>query len=113
MAVQCALDRLSPNDLVGGCAHPPSRCRAVRSWCLDLLAADMAKPVAAVIDIGINEVTHAYSISRIFGEAGTADIAEVESRRDYAGPRRGVGPVTVTMLIGSVAIAFEKQMGIR
>jgi len=80
MAVRCARDLLSPNDPVGSRAHPPSRCRTVRGWCLGLLAADIAKPIAGVIDIGINQVTHAYGISRIVGDAGTAAVAEVETR---------------------------------
>ncbi|CAI8176112.1 MAG: Bifunctional protein FolD protein [SAR116 cluster bacterium] len=75
-----------------------------------LLTADMVKPGAAVIDIGINQVTDADGTSRIIGDADTAAVAEVAS---WTTPvPGGVGPVTVSMLMRNAAIAFEKQIDI-
>ena len=75
-----------------------------------LLTADMVKPGAAVIDIGINQVTDADGTSRIVGDADTAAVAEVAS---WTTPvPGGVGPVTVSMLMRNAAIAFEKQIDI-
>ena len=75
-----------------------------------LLTADMVKPGAAVIDIGINQITDADETSRIVGDADTAAVAEVASWTT-PGPGR-VGPVTVSMLMPNAAIAFEKQIDI-
>ena len=75
-----------------------------------LLTADMVKPGAAGIDIGINQVTDADGKSGIIGHADTAAVAEVAS---WATPvPGGVGPVTVSMLMRNAAIAFEKQIDI-
>ena len=69
-----------------------------------LLTADMVKPGAAVIDIGINQVTDADGTSRIVGDADTAAVAEVAS---WTTPvPGGVGPVTVSMLMRNAAIAL-------
>ena len=75
-----------------------------------LLTADMVKPGAAVIDIGINQVTDADGTTRIIGDAATAGVAEIAS---WTTPvPGGVGPVTVSMLMPNAAIAFEKQIDI-
>ena len=68
----------------------------------------MVKPGAAVIDIGINQVTDADGNSRIFGDADTEAVADIAS---WTTPvPGGVGPVTVAMLMRNAAIAFEKQI---
>ena len=73
-----------------------------------LLTADMVKPGAAVIDIGINQVIDADGKSRIVGDADTMAVAEIAS---WTTPvPGGVGPVTVAMLMRNAAIAFEKQV---
>ena len=73
-----------------------------------LLTADMVKPGAAVIDIGINQVTDEDGTSRIVGDADTAAVAEIAS---WTTPvPGGVGPVTVAMLMRNAAVAFEKQI---
>ncbi|MEK9882078.1 MAG: bifunctional 5,10-methylenetetrahydrofolate dehydrogenase/5,10-methenyltetrahydrofolate cyclohydrolase, partial [Alphaproteobacteria bacterium] len=73
-----------------------------------LLTADMVKPGAAVIDIGINQVTDADGSSRIVGDADTGAVADIAS---WTTPvPGGVGPVTVAMLMRNAAIAFEKQI---
>ena len=73
-----------------------------------LLTADMVKPGAAVIDIGINQITDEDGTSCIVGDADTAAVAEVAS---WTTPvPGGVGPVTVSMLMRNAAVAFEKQI---
>ena len=73
-----------------------------------MLTADMVKPGAAVIDIGINQVTDADGNSRIVGDADTGAVADIAS---WTTPvPGGVGPVTVAMLMRNAAIAFEKQI---
>ena len=73
-----------------------------------LLTADMVKPGAAVIDIGINQVTNEDGSSRIVGDADTQAVAEIAS---WTTPvPGGVGPVTVAMLMRNAAVAFEKQI---
>jgi methylenetetrahydrofolate dehydrogenase (NADP+)/methenyltetrahydrofolate cyclohydrolase len=73
-----------------------------------LLTADMVKPGAAVIDIGINQITDADGNSRIVGDADTMAVAHVAS---WTTPvPGGVGPVTVSMLMRNAAVAFEKQI---
>jgi methylenetetrahydrofolate dehydrogenase (NADP+)/methenyltetrahydrofolate cyclohydrolase len=73
-----------------------------------LLTADMVKPGAAVIDIGINQIVDAEGKSRIVGDADTMAVAAVAS---WTTPvPGGVGPVTVSMLMRNAAVAFEKQI---
>ena len=67
-----------------------------------------ARAAAAVIDIGINQVTDADGNSRIVGDADTGAVADIVS---WTTPvPGGVGPVTVAMLMRNAAIAFEKQI---
>ena len=67
-----------------------------------------ARAAAAVIDMGINQVTDADGDSRIVGEADTGAVADVAS---WTTPvPGGVGPVTVAMLMRNAAIAFEKKI---
>ena len=73
-----------------------------------LLTADMIKPGAAVIDIGINQITDSDGTSRILGDADTDAVADVAS---WTTPvPGGVGPVTVAMLMRNAATAFERQI---
>jgi len=73
-----------------------------------LLTADMVKPGAAVIDIGINQVADSDGTSRIVGDADTDAVADVAS---WTTPvPGGVGPVTVAMLMRNAATAFERQI---
>ena len=67
-----------------------------------------ARAAAAVIDIGINQVTDADGNSRIVGDADTGAVADIASQTTSV--PGGVGPVTVAMLMRNAAIAFEKQI---
>ena len=71
------------------------------------LGADMVKPGAAVIDIGINQVTGPDGQTMIVGDVDTDNVKEIAS---WVTPvPGGVGPVTVAMLLRNAVVAHEKQ----
>jgi len=72
------------------------------------LTGDMVKPGAAVIDIGINQVTGDDGKPKIVGDADTASVMEVAS---WVTPvPGGVGPVTVAMFMRNAIGAHMKQL---
>jgi methylenetetrahydrofolate dehydrogenase (NADP+)/methenyltetrahydrofolate cyclohydrolase len=72
------------------------------------LTADMVKPGAAVIDIGINQITGADGMPKIVGDVDTDGVKEVAS---WVTPvPGGVGPVTVAMFMRNAISAHEKQL---
>jgi methylenetetrahydrofolate dehydrogenase (NADP+)/methenyltetrahydrofolate cyclohydrolase len=72
------------------------------------LHADMVKPGAAVIDIGINHVVGPDGKGRIVGDCDTESVLEVAS---WVTPvPGGVGPVTVAMLMRNAVSAHKKQL---
>jgi methylenetetrahydrofolate dehydrogenase (NADP+)/methenyltetrahydrofolate cyclohydrolase len=72
------------------------------------LTGDMVKPGAAVIDIGINQITGPDGRSRIVGDADTESVKEVAS---WVTPvPGGVGPVTVAMFMRNAIAAHAKQL---
>jgi methylenetetrahydrofolate dehydrogenase (NADP+)/methenyltetrahydrofolate cyclohydrolase len=74
------------------------------------LHADMVKPGAAVIDIGINHVVDANGRARIVGDVDTESVKEIAS---WVTPvPGGVGPVTVAMLMRNAIAAHEKQKAV-
>ena len=73
-----------------------------------LIGADMVKPGAAVIDIGINQVTHDDGSTEIIGDVDTDAVKEIAS---WVTPvPGGVGPVTVAILMKNAITALEKQV---
>ena len=73
-----------------------------------LIGADMIKPGAAVIDIGINQITHEDGSASIVGDVDTDAVKEVAS---WVTPvPGGVGPVTVAILMRNAVTALEKQI---
>ncbi len=71
------------------------------------LNADMVKPGAAVIDIGINQITDDAGNSKIVGDVDTDAVLEVAS---WVTPvPGGVGPVTVAMLMKNALTAQKRQ----
>lgn len=71
--------------------------------------ADMVKPGAAVIDIGINQITDEAGKSVIVGDVDTNAVKEFAS---WVTPvPGGVGPVTVAMFMRNAVSAHEKQLG--
>ncbi len=72
-----------------------------------LIKADMVKPGAAVIDIGINAEALPDGSSRIVGDVDTESVKEVAS---WITPvPGGVGPVTVAILLRNTMVALNRQ----
>jgi len=72
------------------------------------LRADMVKPGAAVIDIGINQVAGPDGQPMIVGDVDTDSVKEVAS---WVTPvPGGVGPVTVAMFMRNAIAAHDKQL---
>ncbi|MBA3446328.1 MAG: bifunctional 5,10-methylenetetrahydrofolate dehydrogenase/5,10-methenyltetrahydrofolate cyclohydrolase [Pseudaminobacter sp.] len=72
-----------------------------------LIKADMVKPGAAVIDIGINAETAPDGSTRIVGDVDTDSVKEVAS---WITPvPGGVGPVTVAILLRNTMVALNRQ----
>lgn len=72
------------------------------------LTADMVKPGAAVIDIGINQVIGDDGQSKIVGDVDTDAVKEVAS---WVTPvPGGVGPVTVAMFMQNAIQAHDMQL---
>lgn len=72
------------------------------------LGADMVKPGAAVIDIGINQRERADGSVEIVGDVDTDAVKEVAS---WITPvPGGVGPVTVGLLMRNALRAHERQL---
>jgi methylenetetrahydrofolate dehydrogenase (NADP+)/methenyltetrahydrofolate cyclohydrolase len=70
------------------------------------LRADMVKPGAAVIDIGINQITGPNGEVQIVG-----DVEHVVEVASWVTPvPGGVGPVTVAMIMRNAITAHEKQL---
>ena len=71
------------------------------------LKADMVKPGAAVIDIGINQITDDDGNPKIVGDVDTEAVMEVAS---WVTPvPGGVGPVTVAILMRNALMAQRRQ----
>ena len=73
------------------------------------LSAEMVKPGAAIIDIGINHQIDANGNAHIVGDVDTEAVKEVAS---WVTPvPGGVGPVTVAILMRNAIAAHQKQIG--
>ena len=73
-----------------------------------LIGPDMIKPGAAVIDIGINQITEPDGKVRILGDVDTDKTREVAG---WITPvPGGVGPVTVAMLMRNALTAHKRQV---
>lgn len=72
-----------------------------------LIGPDMVKPGAAVIDIGINQITDDTGAVRIVGDVDTDAVCEVAG---WITPvPGGVGPVTVAILMRNAMVAHQRQ----
>jgi methylenetetrahydrofolate dehydrogenase (NADP+)/methenyltetrahydrofolate cyclohydrolase len=72
------------------------------------LGADMIKPGAAVIDIGINQITDEAGNSKIVGDVDTDAVKELAG---WITPvPGGVGPVTVALLMRNAMVAHQRQV---
>lgn len=72
-----------------------------------LVGADMIKPGAAVIDIGINQIETPDGTAKIVGDVDTDDVRELCG---WVTPvPGGVGPVTVAILMRNAVMAHQRQ----
>lgn len=72
------------------------------------LGPDMIKPGAAVIDIGINQITDEDGNFKIVGDVQTEAVTDVAG---WITPvPGGVGPVTVAILIRNAIVAHKRQI---
>lgn len=72
-----------------------------------LIGADMIKPGAAVIDIGINQITDDDGQMAIVGDVDTDAVTQVAG---WITPvPGGVGPVTVAILMRNAIVAHQRQ----
>ena len=72
-----------------------------------LVTGDTIKPGAAVIDIGINQITDAEGNPKVVGDA---DFESCENVAGWITPvPGGVGPVTVAMLMRNAVVAATRQ----
>jgi len=76
-----------------------------------LVTADMVKPGAAVIDVGINRITGADGTGRLVGDVDFEAVREIAG---WISPvPGGVGPLTVAMLLANTLMAAELRAGRR
>ncbi|HBB34184.1 MAG TPA: bifunctional methylenetetrahydrofolate dehydrogenase/methenyltetrahydrofolate cyclohydrolase FolD [Cyanobacteria bacterium UBA8803] len=72
----------------------------------ELIAADMVKPKAVVIDVGMNRITDYEGNSRLVGDVKFDSVREVAK---FLTPvPGGVGPMTVTMLLQNTVLSYTR-----
>ncbi len=78
----------------------------------EFLTADMVKPGATVIDVGINRVSDSTSDLgyRIVGDVAFQEVSQVAGA--ITPVPGGVGPMTIAMLMSNTITAFERTLGI-
>ncbi|MDX2228562.1 MAG: bifunctional methylenetetrahydrofolate dehydrogenase/methenyltetrahydrofolate cyclohydrolase FolD [Leptolyngbyaceae cyanobacterium bins.349] len=75
----------------------------------DFIQADMVKPGAIVIDVGINRIIDYEGKSRLVGDV---DFAAVQSVAGYLTPvPGGVGPLTVALLLQNTVQSYSRRPG--
>lgn len=70
-----------------------------------LITADMIRPNALVVDVGINVEENGEG-RKLFGDCDTANIWEIADITPVPG---GVGPMTIAMLLSNVLLAHQLQ----
>ncbi|RLT14962.1 MAG: bifunctional 5,10-methylenetetrahydrofolate dehydrogenase/5,10-methenyltetrahydrofolate cyclohydrolase [Planctomycetota bacterium] len=76
-----------------------------------VITAEMVKPGAAVIDVGINRISALEGGSRLVGDVDFNAVREVAG---WISPvPGGVGPMTVAMLLSNTVLAAELRLGKR
>jgi methylenetetrahydrofolate dehydrogenase (NADP+)/methenyltetrahydrofolate cyclohydrolase len=76
----------------------------------EFVTADMVKPNAVVIDVGINRITDAEGKSRLVGDVDYTNVSQVASH--ITPVPGGVGPMTVTMLLANTVWSYRKKMAL-
>jgi len=78
-----------------------------------LIKADMVRPGAIVIDVGVNRVADP-SAAKGYRLCGDVDFPEVAKKAGHLTPvPGGVGPMTIAMLLRNVVQAAERQAAFR
>ncbi|NES99053.1 MAG: bifunctional methylenetetrahydrofolate dehydrogenase/methenyltetrahydrofolate cyclohydrolase FolD [Sphaerospermopsis sp. SIO1G1] len=74
----------------------------------NLITAEMVKPGAVVVDVGINRVTNNSGKSRLVGDI---DFAAITNVAEYVTPvPGGVGPMTVAMLLQNTVSSYLRNL---
>jgi len=73
----------------------------------DLITADMVKPGAVVIDIGINRIEGEDGKVRLTGDVDYPEVAKIASH--ITPVPGGVGPMTVAILLENTVASFEQR----
>ncbi|BAZ47418.1 tetrahydrofolate dehydrogenase/cyclohydrolase [Nostoc sp. NIES-4103] len=74
-----------------------------------LITADMVKPGAVVVDVGMNRITDASGNSRLVGDVDLESIAGVA---EFITPvPGGVGPMTVALLLQNTVTSYFRKVG--
>ncbi|GAB4228017.1 MAG: bifunctional methylenetetrahydrofolate dehydrogenase/methenyltetrahydrofolate cyclohydrolase FolD [Stanieria sp.] len=95
-------------DLAGVCREADLLIAAVGKP--ELITAEMVKPGAVVIDVGINRVEDAQGKSQLVGDVDFESVAEVAQ---YITPvPGGIGPMTVAMLLQNTVTSYCRTFGI-
>ncbi len=82
----------------------------VAAGCPNLVQADMVKPGAVVVDVGINRITSYEGKSTIVGDV---DFDRVKQVAAWITPvPGGVGPMTVAMLLHNTLWSYEQHLGL-
>ena len=76
----------------------------------EFVTADMVKPGAIVVDVGINRLDLGEGKSTLVGDVDFAGVAPVAS---YLTPvPGGIGPMTVTLLLANTVASYRQRLGI-
>lgn len=76
----------------------------------EFVTADMVKPGAIVVDVGINRLDLGEGKSKLVGDVDFAGVAPVAS---YLTPvPGGIGPMTVTLLLANTVASYRQRLGI-
>jgi methylenetetrahydrofolate dehydrogenase (NADP+)/methenyltetrahydrofolate cyclohydrolase len=94
-----------PNELRSLAQQADILCVAVGQP--SLITADMVKPGAVVVDVGINRIQDEMGKNRLIGDVDHEQVATVASHLTPV--PGGIGPMTVTMLLENTVKSFEQR----
>ncbi|MBE9240698.1 bifunctional methylenetetrahydrofolate dehydrogenase/methenyltetrahydrofolate cyclohydrolase FolD [Synechocystis salina] len=76
----------------------------------EFVTADMVKPGAIVVDVGINRLELGEGKSKLVGDVDFAGVAPMAS---YLTPvPGGIGPMTVTLLLANTVASYRQRLGL-
>ncbi|QUS61008.1 bifunctional methylenetetrahydrofolate dehydrogenase/methenyltetrahydrofolate cyclohydrolase FolD [Synechocystis sp. PCC 7339] len=76
----------------------------------EFVTADMVKPGAIVVDVGINRLDLGEGKSKLVGDVDFSGVAPMAS---YLTPvPGGIGPMTVTLLLANTVASYRQRLGI-